>query len=156
MRNMRTAVPAFTRPYRLSSRLARPGGFAWVARTRRLEGSRFRKEYVLSSRPARLGGAGAGRVAARAGCSGCAVTKLPHYGNGTRICGICCAIYSRRYCIMLLRSERGIGPRVVETLVFFLCFSVGFTYETRVNCTFDPRTTLCASRCVPWGIKRFN
>ena len=43
---------------------------------------------------------------------------------------------------MLLRSERGIGPRVVGTLVFFLCFSVGFTYETRVNCTFNPRTAL--------------
>ena len=43
---------------------------------------------------------------------------------------------------MLLRSERGIGPRVVGTLVFFLCFSVGFSYETRVNCTFNPRTAL--------------
>ena len=101
------------------------------------------REWFIVTRPGCLGTAGAAR-AAGAGLYRLLRLRglnLTHFGNGK---GMLRNLFqnTRGKVRTAARSESRIGPRVVATLVFFLCFSVGFAYETRVNCTFTPRTAL--------------
>ena len=122
MRKLRTAVPAFARPYRVAHGLARPSGLAWAAQAGRLESSRFRKENGLSSsaRPvwALLGRRGS---PACADCSGRAVSKLSHCGNGKGKLR-CLFQTTRGKCVLLLDPSAGSGREWLEPSSFSYAF----------------------------------
>ena len=99
------------------------------------------REWFIVLRPACLGTTRAARAAGLYRLLRLCGLNLTHFGNGK---GMLRNLFQRnsRQVRTANRSESRIGPRVVATLVFFLCFSVGFAYEPRVNCTFAPRTAL--------------
>ena len=87
------------------------------------------REWFIVFRPACLGTARAARAAGLYRLLRLRGLNLTHFGNGKGMLRNLFQI-TRGKVRTVARSESRIGPRVVETLVFFLCFSVGFAYET--------------------------
>ena len=129
MRAFSLAAPAFTRPYRLVQGLARLGGKLCK------RGTFFHPGCLCAAWAARVAGAGLYRLLQWYDWAWL-ITETERKRYET------CFQRDLRQVRTALRSEGRIGPQVVATLVFFLCFSVGFSYEPRVNCTFAPRTAL--------------
>ena len=73
------------------------------------------------------------------GCVGC-VDENVLIPEEEKVSCVACFNCSRHYA----HTGRSVGGSGRERLnpLFVLCFSVGFAYETRVNCTLTPRTTL--------------